>query len=281
VSEYTGDYNELLYLRARYYAPGMGRFLTRDTWAGDTSQPMSLNHWNYVHSNPVNYTDPSGHLRWGCLTDNGRIKTAESAVPVSSIDPLNTYTAAGIAVQCLGGDITYPWRDINYSGLGIAQITQKEAETAYGEAIKWIVKGVVQKDENGKPIIRGYGLCTGTYDYRPDDKDWSAEYMRRRIQMVADRCKFCTERDIFIVSALAQNGPGFTIANIDEIKNRYLLDNLIQWPVWYADRSNKSKAEYRSQWRLFYKFAGMLNNDGYFLPPNILNDEIIIWLKNQ
>jgi hypothetical protein len=99
--------------------------------------------------------------------------------------------------------------------------------------------------------------------------------------MVADRCKFCSERDIFIVSALAQNGPGFTIANIDEIKNRYLLENQIQWSVWYADRSNKSKAEYRSQWRLFYKFAGMLNNDGYYLPPNILNDEIILWLKNQ
>jgi len=95
LSAYSGDYNELVYLRARYYAAGTGRFITRDTWAGDTSQPMSLNYWNYVHSNPVNYADPSGHLRWRCLTDNGRIKTAESAVPVSSIDPLNTYTAIG------------------------------------------------------------------------------------------------------------------------------------------------------------------------------------------
>jgi hypothetical protein len=52
--------------------------------------------------------------------------------------------------------------------LGIAQITQKEAETAYGKPIKWIVNGVIQKDKNDKPIIRGYGLCTGDYDYRPN-----------------------------------------------------------------------------------------------------------------
>ena len=59
-SEYFGDYNELLYLRARYYAPGMGRFLTRDTWDGDINQPMSYNAWNYVNSNPINLVDPSG-----------------------------------------------------------------------------------------------------------------------------------------------------------------------------------------------------------------------------
>ena len=265
------------------YDPASGRFTTKDSWQGDYNKPLSLNLWNYVEANPINYVDPTGHYRSSCNTAAKRIATAESAVPISSTDPLNTYTAAGIAVQCFGGDVTWPWRDINYSGLGIAQITQKEAATAYGEPIKWIVNGVVQKDENGRPIIRGYGLCTGDYDYRPKDKDWSAEYMRRRIQIVVDKCKFCTERDIFIVAALAQNGPGFTIANIDEIKNDpdYLSNNQIQWKVWYAGRSRDSETEYRKQWRLFYKFAKKLNEDGYYLPPNILNDEIVIWLKNQ
>jgi hypothetical protein len=50
-----------VYLRARFYAPSMGRFLTRDTWAGDYDIPLSLNRWNYVLSNPINFTDPSGH----------------------------------------------------------------------------------------------------------------------------------------------------------------------------------------------------------------------------
>jgi hypothetical protein len=38
----------------------MGRFLTKDSWQGDYYRPLSLNRWNYVEGNPVNYTDPSG-----------------------------------------------------------------------------------------------------------------------------------------------------------------------------------------------------------------------------
>jgi RHS repeat-associated protein len=59
---YTGDYNELVYLRARYYAPSSGRFMTKDTWLGDQNKPLSLNRWNYTQSNPINFTDPSGYL---------------------------------------------------------------------------------------------------------------------------------------------------------------------------------------------------------------------------
>jgi RHS repeat-associated protein len=57
---------QLLYLRARYYNPMDGRFMSRDTWSGDVNNPLSLNRWNYSHSNPVNYTDSSGHSI-GCL----------------------------------------------------------------------------------------------------------------------------------------------------------------------------------------------------------------------
>jgi len=42
------------------YAPGMGRFLTRDTWGGAKNQPMSYNSWLYAYENPINLTDPSG-----------------------------------------------------------------------------------------------------------------------------------------------------------------------------------------------------------------------------
>ena len=41
----------------------MGRFLTRDTWEGDHTQPLSLNRWIYGLDNPSRYTDPSGHCR--------------------------------------------------------------------------------------------------------------------------------------------------------------------------------------------------------------------------
>ena len=58
----------LIYLRSRYYAPWDGRFITRDTWTGDYQRPLSLNRWNYVESNPVNRTDPTGHCFFGLDT---------------------------------------------------------------------------------------------------------------------------------------------------------------------------------------------------------------------
>jgi hypothetical protein len=50
----------LIYLRARYYEPTVGRFISRDSWGGDYSRPNTLNLWNYGYSNPIRYTDPSG-----------------------------------------------------------------------------------------------------------------------------------------------------------------------------------------------------------------------------
>jgi RHS repeat-associated protein len=57
----TTDANGLIYLRARYYASNTGRFLSRDTWAGNHSTPISLNKWVYAYSNPINNVDPSGN----------------------------------------------------------------------------------------------------------------------------------------------------------------------------------------------------------------------------
>ena len=62
---FTGEQTDggtgLTYLRARYYAGGMGRFLTRDTWGGDFNRPTSYNRWLYGYGNPIRYTDPTGY----------------------------------------------------------------------------------------------------------------------------------------------------------------------------------------------------------------------------
>ncbi len=63
---FTGEWTDatgLEYLRARYYTPTQGRFVTRDVWEGDYNAPLTLNGWNYVQANPVNFTDPSGRTR--------------------------------------------------------------------------------------------------------------------------------------------------------------------------------------------------------------------------
>lgn len=39
----------------------MGRFLTADTIVPDEADPQAYNRYSYVHNNPVNFTDSSGH----------------------------------------------------------------------------------------------------------------------------------------------------------------------------------------------------------------------------
>lgn len=54
------DSNGLVYLRARYYDPQSGRFLSRDSVFGSTSAPLTLNRYSYALNNPLLLTDPSG-----------------------------------------------------------------------------------------------------------------------------------------------------------------------------------------------------------------------------
>ena len=63
---YCGEYYDTetgtIYLRARYYNPSTGRFISRDSFAGRKSDPLSLNLYTYCHNNPIIGVDPSGHF---------------------------------------------------------------------------------------------------------------------------------------------------------------------------------------------------------------------------
>lgn len=58
----------MYYLNARYYAPTLGRFITRDSFHGFEDDPASLNQYNYAKSNPVMFVDPSGHFVVNVIT---------------------------------------------------------------------------------------------------------------------------------------------------------------------------------------------------------------------
>ena len=51
---------EQLYLRARYYNPGLHTFMGKDPWTGNRGSPQSMNGWSYVENNPGNLTDFTG-----------------------------------------------------------------------------------------------------------------------------------------------------------------------------------------------------------------------------
>jgi RHS repeat-associated protein len=49
-----------LYLRARYYGSGVGRFIAQDSLNGFSALPQSQNRYAYVLNSPLRFVDPSG-----------------------------------------------------------------------------------------------------------------------------------------------------------------------------------------------------------------------------
>nr|WP_308050354.1 LamG-like jellyroll fold domain-containing protein [Streptomyces sp. TRM72054] len=62
----TGDVN----MAARWYQPGTGSFASRDTWQLDPSPSAQANRYAYANDDPVNGTDPTGHV---CACGGGSI----------------------------------------------------------------------------------------------------------------------------------------------------------------------------------------------------------------
>lgn len=54
------DATGLSYLRARYYDPSLGRFMSRDPWPGDARSCQTLDRYAYAGNNPATFSDPSG-----------------------------------------------------------------------------------------------------------------------------------------------------------------------------------------------------------------------------
>ena len=63
--KYTGQERDastaLYFYQARYYAQGLGRFVSPDSLVPDALDPQAFNRYAYARNNPVRYTDPTGH----------------------------------------------------------------------------------------------------------------------------------------------------------------------------------------------------------------------------
>ncbi|MGG4455517.1 RHS repeat-associated core domain-containing protein [Brevibacillus porteri] len=62
------DPNGLYYMRARYYHPGLKRFLNRDVLQGDMTDGQTFNRFAYVNGDPIGFIDPLGLMK--CKADN-------------------------------------------------------------------------------------------------------------------------------------------------------------------------------------------------------------------
>jgi RHS repeat-associated protein len=65
----------LIYMNARFYVPGIGRFASADTIVPNPANPQAFNRYSYVINNPLRLIDPSGHIYYepscDCMVDDG------------------------------------------------------------------------------------------------------------------------------------------------------------------------------------------------------------------
>jgi len=91
---YTGQqfdaFSGLYYLRARYYDPALGRFLSRDPAEPLLTAPHELNRYVYVADNPLNAADPSGRFAAVEYSMANRESEEESA----ALEPVGEETAS-------------------------------------------------------------------------------------------------------------------------------------------------------------------------------------------
>jgi RHS repeat-associated protein len=87
--DFTGQHENmelgLLYYNARFYAPGLGRFISADTIIPNPADPQSYNRYSYVLNRALNFTDPTGHIS---CTELGTEECDENGDFVEAEDPI-------------------------------------------------------------------------------------------------------------------------------------------------------------------------------------------------
>jgi RHS repeat-associated protein len=106
----TGFYD----LRARYYWPNLGRFLSRDQRVAtscDRNQPLTLNHFSYAENDPTSLADPSGmsSADTGGGDDSSRCVTIPVWNPWTGLSDIQICQTTARTVECTAHGY---WREI-------------------------------------------------------------------------------------------------------------------------------------------------------------------------
>ncbi|NNF56467.1 MAG: RHS repeat-associated core domain-containing protein, partial [Acidimicrobiales bacterium] len=180
---YTGQIadsaTDLMFYNARYYDPGIARFISPDTIVPNPANPQDLNRYTYVRNNPTNHTDPTGHDPDESYLCAGRLAncTDDSFNPVSHAVQLaaacqrnphvceirNRMEAAAAEldaatrsaldralVACRAGNEGYC---VAYGFLDSGAITPSQVDSVAGIFCKWCDDGVAVEDPVTQAVV--------------------------------------------------------------------------------------------------------------------------------
>jgi RHS repeat-associated protein len=144
----------LYYLRARYFNPTTGRFLTTDPNAGNITAPSTLHRYTYAGADPVNRLDPSGRAAMieGVLLDVFVLTEWAGASPKT--------TGMARSIYCIWDEATSwlklgVWVDQLPPGYGVTGLARNECEV---RASARPSKGKCPWHKAKRPLRLGLGL---------------------------------------------------------------------------------------------------------------------------
>ncbi len=164
---YCGEYYDKetseVYLRARYYQPAVGRFLTRDSYTGQNDDALSLHLYAYCGNDGVNAWDSSGH-RAKNLEKAYDLPKPQKGSPLKIKIKKNRVTITWYAVF-LGSTL-----DERYYPKGNNEITFRD-----------IIKNGIQERWSGTYNIKGYKAKVTT---RVRDRDYGYGVPKQKFSTV-------------------------------------------------------------------------------------------------
>lgn len=144
---YTGEYNDqqtgMVYLRARDYDAGIGRFISMDQHPGAKRTPLTLNKYLYTNSDPLNAIDPSGNFG---LT---------MSMPSISLN-LGAISAYGGILSNIGARFLLIYGVSALSGSSSMIVNQKSKDKARDQLKDIVISKAIEKKKNSSETLYHY-----------------------------------------------------------------------------------------------------------------------------
>ena len=209
------DATGLYYLRARYMDPISGTFTSMDTYAGSLSDPMSLHKYLFANSNPVMYSDPSGHSS-GELTDamgTCSIITILANAMKSSIVMVSGFIKSSVILSSLFKFLTCVIAAVvisgilNFGHLNVSTTGDIVVRKALPDSITWEdVQSIIKAKAKSITVARKYKR----------DGEW--HHIVARTARKARKSRL-----ILRASGFTSSNPITDFANVDTVENLVYL----------------------------------------------------------
>ena len=118
--QYDSDLG-LYYLRARYYNPLTGRFLSGDPEDGVPTDPVTLHKYNYAGGDPINLADPTGRAQTKAGTGGGDAGQYAGLVGAALSISLGYNATHPGAVKALGQELVCDFELLGSDALALVQ----------------------------------------------------------------------------------------------------------------------------------------------------------------